>query len=119
MAKTAYTTLSGAKLTTDPSSVIDFNTSVETIAWQIVPAGSITLGAVTLQISMDGATWFSPPTAYLSSVSSVTAANPLTLTTGGQAFLTATHFVARYARAIVSTNITGTGASVTVMCSGV
>jgi hypothetical protein len=119
MSTSAYATLVGKTLTTDTANVVDFNTVVQTISWQIVPAGAISTGAVTLQVSLDGTTWGSVPTTSLTNLSGATLANPYILATGTQAVICAANVAARFARAIVSTNITGTGASVTVLVAGV
>lgn len=119
MSTAAYATLVGKTLTSDTANVVDFNTVVQTISWQIVPAGSVSAGAVTLQVSLDGTTWVSIPAAALTNLSGATLANPYILVTGTQAVICAANVAARFARAIVSTNITGTGASVTVLVAGI
>lgn len=118
MATNAYTTLVAATTTAATPNNVDFGQTVRTVAWQIVPAGTIVLGAVTVQVSLDGVTWSTPPTASLTNLSGATVGNPYTLVTGTPALFVAADVAARYARAIVSTNITGTGASVTVLVSG-
>lgn len=103
----------------------DFGSSKKTISWQVVPTGAITAGAVTLQISSDGNTWFTVPIASaqtpadgLITLGPAAAANPTTLATGAQQLMCTNIAVAiRYARANISTTITGAGAGVIVQIS--
>jgi hypothetical protein len=103
----------------------DFGSSKKTISFQIVPAGVITAGAVTLQVSSDNVTWFTLPVASaqtppdgLVTLGPTAAANPTTLATGVQQLMCTNIAIAvRYARANVSTAVTGTGASVAVQIS--
>lgn len=106
--------------TTGNGTVVDFGSARGTVMWQIVPAGTITGGAVAMEISLDGNTWFTPPTANFTNYSGATLANPYVLVTGTNALfdLGAGNTAARYARARISSNVTGTGASVTVNVSG-
>lgn len=118
MSTNAYATLVAATATGTTPNIVDFNTVVKTVSWQIVPTGTIILGAVTLQVSADGVTWNTVPATALSSLSTATAANPYTLVTATNALFTVTNAAVRYARATVSTAITG-GGSVTVLVAGV
>lgn len=118
MTANAYATLSGATTSANTPATVDFNQVVKSVVWQIVPTGTVTAGAVTLEVSLDGNTWSAPPTAAVSTLSGATAANPYTLVTSTNALFVVTNGAARYARARVSTNITG-GATVTVLVAGV
>lgn len=110
--------------TTGNGSAVDFGSAKKTVSFQIVPAGSISAGAVTLQISSDAVTWFTvpvagaAPAAGLVTLCATAAANPATLATGTQLlYVINVNAAIRYARANVSTNVTGTGASVSVQIS--
>lgn len=103
---------------------VDFGSAKKTISWQVVPAGAVSTGAVGFQVSADGQTWFNlpvagaPPAGGLVTLCSVAAANPVTLTTGGQILFTTSFGIAvRYARATITTAVTGTGAAVSVQLS--
>lgn len=109
MAVGAYATL--VARTINNGSTVDFNTAVNTLTFEIIPNGTITGGAVTLQISPDGTNWFAPPTAAVVSLSGATAANPYTLVTGTNALFEVTNVASRYARVIISTTVTGGSAS--------
>ncbi len=112
------TTLAAA--TTGNGTTVDFGAAVGTIMFQIVPAGTITGGSVQMQISLDGVTWITTPTASMNNYSAATLANPYVLVTATNALFDVGvgNIAARYARANVSANVTGTGASVTVQISG-
>jgi hypothetical protein len=118
MSANAYATLVAATATNTVPNNVDFNAAVKVVSWQIVPTGTIAGGAVTLEVSLDGTTWSAPPTATAVSLSGATAANPYTLVTGTNALFTITNAAVRYARARVSTAVTG-GGSVTVLVSGI
>lgn len=105
MAVNAYATL--VARTINAGSIIDFNQAVNTISFEIIPNGTITAGAVTLQISPDGVNWFAPPTANVVSQSGATAANPYTLVTGTNALFTVANCACRFARVLISTTVTG------------
>lgn len=108
----------------------DFGSSKKTISFQVVPTGAITAGAVTLQVSSDANTWFTipvatvaltnpaPPAVGLVTLGPTAAANPTTLATGVQQLMCTNIAIAiRYARANISTTITGSGAGVIVQIS--
>lgn len=105
--------------TTGNGTVVDFGSAVGTLMWQIVPTGTVTAGAVAMEISLDGATWFTPPTAIFSNYSGATLANPYVLVTSTNALfdIGTGNIAVRYARARISSNVTG-GATVTVQISG-
>lgn len=114
MAVNAYATL--VARTINNGATVDFNQAVNTITFEIIANGTITAGAVTMQISPDGNTWFSPPTAAFTNESGATAGNPYTLVTGTNALFTLSNVACRYARVIVSTTVTG--GTVTAYVSG-
>lgn len=114
MVANAYTTL--AARTINNGSTVDFNQNVEVIEFSIIPNGTITAGAVTMQISPDGVNWFAPPSAAFTNLSGATAANPYTLVTGTNAMFALSDAEVRYARVIISTTVTG--GSVTALISG-
>lgn len=114
MAVNAYATL--VARTINAGSTVDFNTAVNTISFEIIPNGTITAGAVTLQISPDGVNWEAPPTAAITSLSGATSANPYTLVTGTNALFTVTNCGCRFARVTISTTVTG--GSVSAYISG-
>lgn len=105
--------------TSGVGTTVDFGSAVGTIEWQIVPTGTVTAGQVSMQVSLDGATWFSPPTAAFNNLSQATLANPYVLVTGTNALfdLGTGNVACRYARANITTPITG-GATLTVLISG-
>lgn len=105
--------------TSGNGNVIDFNTPQTTIMFQITATGTVTAGAVTMQVSLDGTTWSTPPTAVIQNFSAATQANPYVLVTNTTALFDVGTVGAaiRYARAIISTPVTG-GATVTVLVSG-
>lgn len=105
MAVNAYATL--VARTINAGSAVDFNTAVNTICFEIIPNGTITAGAVTLEISPDGTNWSAPPTAAVVSLSGATAANPYTLVTGTNALFTVANCGSRFARVRISTTVTG------------
>lgn len=113
-------TLSGATTSVNGTTV-DFGPSgVRNLTFQIVATGTVTAGAVTMQVSEDGTNWFAPPTATLTSYSAVTAGNPYTVVTNTPALfgLTAGNYNIRFARVNVSTSVTG-GATVSASIAGV
>lgn len=115
------TSLSAA--TTGNGATVDFGTAQQAISFSIVATGTVTAGQVTMQVSPDGVNWFTPPAPSATNLnfnnnSAATLANPYVLVTNTAALFTVTAAVARYARAIVSTNVTG-GATVTVTISAV
>lgn len=115
------TTLAAA--TTGNGTTVDFGTAQQAISFSIVATGTVTAGQVTMQISQDGVTWNTPPAPAATNLnwnnnSAATFANPYVLVSNTAAMFTLTAAVARYARAIVSTNVTG-GATVTVTISAV
>jgi hypothetical protein len=112
----AYATLVGKTLTTDVPNIIDFNTMVENVTFQILATGTVTAGTVTLQVSVDGKTWFSPPTAAFTNQSAATLANPYVLVTSTNALFSLTGLAVRYAQVIISANVTG-GATVSAYVS--
>lgn len=105
MAVNAYATL--VARTINNGGTVDLNTAVETISFEIIPNGTITAGAVQLQVSPDGVNWFNPPTAAVVSLSGATAANPYTLVTGTNALFTVSNCACRFARVSISTTVTG------------
>lgn len=116
MSTNAYATLVNKTLTTDTPNIIDFNQMVKNVTFEIKANGTVTAGAVTLQVSLDGTTWFSPPTAAFTNLSGATLANPYVLVTSTNALFTLTNLAVRYAQVIVSTNVTG-GATVSAFVS--
>lgn len=116
MSTAAYASLVAKTLTTDTSSVIDFNQMVKNVTFEVIAAGTVTAGTVTLQVSVDGATWFAPPTAAFTNLSGATLANPYVLVTSTNALFTLTNLAVRYARVIISANVTG-GATVSAYVS--
>lgn len=104
---------------------VDFGSAKKTVSFQVVPAGSISAGAVGFQVSADGLTWITPaaagataPSVGLVSLTATAATNPFTIATGGQQlFFNNVPIAVRYARANVTTTVTGTGAGVTVQIS--
>lgn len=113
----AFTTLSAA--TSGIGTVVDFGSAVSTVMFQIVATGTVTAGAVSMQVSLDNSNWFTPPTAVIQNFSAATQANPYTLVTNtGALFDIGTVSAAfRYARGNITTPVTG-GATVTVLISG-
>lgn len=114
---TAATTLSAA--TTGNGTTIDFGSARHAFTFQITPAGTITAGQVQIQLSLDGVSWSSVPTASLGNVSGAVLANPYVLVTGTTALFTvgSASLACRYARINVSTNVTGAGGSVSAIIS--
>lgn len=110
--------------TTNSGATVDFGSAQNNITWSVAANGTITAGAVTFQVSVDGLNWVTVPvagttlpSAGIVTLSGTAAANPLTITTGMVAlFTTNVPMAVRYARANVSTNITG-GGSVSVNIS--
>ena len=104
---------------TTGSGVVDFGAVTGTVSWQIVANGTITAGQVAMELSLDNVTWFAVPTAALANVSAATLANPYVLVTSTNA-LFVTQFSdipVRYARARISTTVTG--GTVSVVMSGI
>ncbi len=110
------TTLNAA--TTGNGTTVDFGEMVSTVDFEILPTGTITAGAVQMQISEDGVNWFTPPIGVFSSMSAATVANPYNVTGAGALFdLAPANLAVRFARANVSTPLTG-GGTVTVLITG-
>lgn len=109
-----YITLNS--VTTGTGVTVDLGAARRQISFQIVAAGTVTAGSVTMQVSQDGVTWSNPPTAAITNNSAATLANPYILVTNTTLLATVTSASVRYARAIVSATVTG-GATVTVSVS--
>ena len=113
-----YASLTNA--TTGNGSTVDFSVPVRTIACQITATGTVVAGAVAMQLSLDGVNWSVPSAGVLQNLSAATIGNPYTLVSNATGlFLVGTVGVGvRYARVIVTVNVTG-GATVTALLSGV
>lgn len=111
--RTAVSSLNAA--TTGNGLTVDFGAASNAIAFAVTVAGTITGGAVQFQVSVDNVTWFTVPSASLTSFTG-TAANPFTLPAGPGpvALFVCQNTAFRYARANVSSNVTG-GGTVSVM----
>lgn len=112
-----------AGVTTGTGTTVDFGTAQQAISFSITAVGTVTAGAVTMEISQDGSNWVAPPAPSATNLnfnnnSAATLANPYTLVSNTTALFTVTAAVVRYARARVSTNVTG-GAVVAVSISAV
>lgn len=116
MTANAYATLVNQTLTSATPNVVDFNQMAENVTFEIVVSGTVTAGTVTLQVSVDGKTWFSPPTAAFTNLSGATLANPYVLVSSTNALFTLTNLAVRYAQVIISANVTG-GATVSAYVS--
>lgn len=105
--------------TTGNGSTVDFGQAVGALTWAVVVTGTVTAGAISLEVSLDGTNFFALPTAALTNLSAATLANPYVLVTGTNALFGtgAATVAARYARARISTAITG-GAVADVWISG-
>jgi hypothetical protein len=104
---------------TTGTGVVDFGAVTGTVSWQIVPNGTITAGQVTMELSLDNITWIPTPLAAIANVSAAVLANPYVLATGANA-LFVTQFSdipVRYARARISTTVTG--GTVSVVMAGI
>lgn len=105
--------------TSGKGNTVDFNTTQRVITFQVVPAGTITGGTVGLELSIDGTTWFEPPTAAITNLSGATVANPYVLVSATNGLFAVANVGARFARTNIIAAVTGTGASVTTLISGV
>ena len=94
---TATTTLSA--VTTGTGTAIDFGTAMSGISMAILVSGTVTAGAVALDVSQDGTNW------VMINVSA-------TLVSNTNVKLASSNEAWRYARGRVTTNVTG-GATVT------
>ena len=93
---------------------VDFGQSVSRVGFSIVGSSGVSAGAVTMQISVDGTNWVTPPTAAFTNNSAATLANPYTVTASSVAFFTLNTAVARYARVNVTTPIVGGAVSASI-----
>ena len=76
----------------------DYSNAPRTHTLTVVAGAGVSAGAVTLELSQDGVNWFQPTTAPTV---------PLTTAAPGTLFATVADVVAQYARARISTVITG------------
>ncbi len=105
--------------TSGKGNTVDFNTTQRIITFQIVANGTIVAGTVAVELSIDGVTWFQPPSGSITNLSAATLAQPYVLVTATNALFSVANTGARYARTEVITPITGAGGSVTTFISGV
>lgn len=105
---------------TGTGTTVDLGGARRAIAFAISTAGTVTGGAVQMQVSEDGTNWFTPPSSAFQNDSAATLANPYTLAAGPGpvALFVLTNAAFRYARVNVTSNVTG-GGTVSATVSGV
>jgi hypothetical protein len=97
---------------------VDLGAAQRSITFSIVTSAGVSAGAVTLQVSVDGVNWGTPPTGSLVILSAGTLANPLTVASASTTWIvTVPAATCRFARATVSTTITGGTVSVSIVGS--
>lgn len=93
---TATTTLSA--VTTGTGTAVDFTTAANDITMAVIVSGTVTAGAIALDVSQDNTNW------VMTDSTTLTTNTNIKLTASGEAW--------RYARGRITTNITG-GATAT------
>lgn len=89
-------------VTTGTGTTVDFSVARRTITMHVVVNNVVATGAVALDLSMNGSNWW-------------TAGETSTLVTSTNVAVNASGVAARYARARVTSTITGAGGSVTCL----